>query len=142
MKLKYKFMLVIVTILLLSTLTIGSSYSLWLSNSTQIGENTMNIGCFNLTFEDSDAINLTNSYPIPHSVGRNLHPYTFTITNICDYTASYNVNLELLSSTTLSDSDIRVMLNNGGSKLYSEYDEADAILSGDGTTLSDTSTNT
>ena len=54
MKLKYKFMLVIVTILLLSTLTIGSSYSLWLSNSTQIGENTMNIGCFNLTFEDSD----------------------------------------------------------------------------------------
>ena len=142
MKLKYKFMLVIVTILLLSTLTIGSSYSLWLSNSTQLGENTMNIGCFNLTFEDSDAITLTNSYPIEHKVGRNLHPYTFTITNVCDYVASFDVNLELLSSTTLSDSDIRVMLNNGGSKLYSEYEEAEGVLSGDGTTLSDTSINT
>lgn len=141
MKLKYKFMLVVVTILLLSSLTIGSSYSLWLSNSTQVGENVINVDCFNITFEDSDSINLENAMPIHFSVGRNISPYTFTISNVCETIAAFEINLEELASTTLDDSNIRFMLNNGGSTILSNLDSASPILSGDGATLSDASTN-
>ena len=52
--------------------------------------------CFNITFTDSNDINLQKAYPITDSEGSSLAPYTFTIENTCDSPASYQINLETM----------------------------------------------
>ena len=44
--------------------------------------------------------------------GKKLTPYEFTITNNCDSYASFNVNLEVLNTTTLTNNDaVKVMIS-------------------------------
>ena len=43
---KFKVMLVSITLLLVSSIFLGTSYSLWKTSYTQVGTNEVNIGCF------------------------------------------------------------------------------------------------
>ena len=58
--------------------------------------NVVTTDCFNITFVDSNDINLQKAYPITDSEGSSLTPYTFTIENTCDGPASYQINLETM----------------------------------------------
>ena len=105
MKLGYKIALLSITILLVGSILLGTSYSLWVTSVSQTGTNQVNVGCFRVTFTDTgfgDAqnINLTseNNYPISDTTGKTLTPYKFTIVNECSVASKYKINLETLSA--------------------------------------------
>ena len=92
-------------IVLLVCIFVGVSYAYWQLTLQQSGTNVVTTDCFNITFVDSNDINLQKAYPITDSEGSSLTPYTFTIENTCDGPASYQVNLETMSQ----DSGVKVL---------------------------------
>ena len=109
---KKKVLIIIIISLLLILSIVGISYALWTLNLTQTGENDIATTCFNISFTEKDNISLQKSYPLHDKDGKKLTPYEFTITNNCDSYASYNVNLEVLNTTTLTNNEaIKVMFS-------------------------------
>ena len=112
MEKKKKNILVIIVLLIGVVVIIGVSYALWSLNLTQTGKNDIVSSCFNITFTDKNNISLQKAYPIIDEDGKKLTPYEFTITNTCDSYASFNVNLEVLNTTTLTNNDaVKVMIS-------------------------------
>ncbi len=84
-------------LVLLICVFIGITYAYWQLTLQQTNTNVVTTDCFNITFVDSNDINLQKAYPITNSEGSSLTPYTFTIENTCDGPASYQINLETMS---------------------------------------------
>ena len=99
---KKKVILIVVGVLLIISLVIGASYALWINTVTQKGSNVVNSDCFKISFTDKDTIYLDNAYPILDSAANDLTPYQFTIKNVCENAANFQVNLETLSTSTLA----------------------------------------
>ena len=112
---------------LIILLGIGFSYSLWNISVSQDTTNMAESKCFDLSISSQEnSINLDNAYPISNDKGKSLTPYTFTITNTCDITTEYSVNLEVLKDSTLSSKFIDVMFE-GNINLLSSYDTTDKV---------------
>ena len=113
----------VIAILLIISVSIGTSYSIWATSVNQVSVNTIDVGCFKITFNDRNItgagdISLLNSYPMKNEAGRTLVPYKFNIENQCSVAASYNVNLETLTSTTMDESKLNVYFNDSVIKSY------------------------
>jgi len=106
---------------------IGISYAYWSLTLSQTDKNNLATSCFNIEFTDANDINLQNAYPITDSEGEALTPYTFTITNKCNNYASYQVNLEVLNTTTLNTNYIKTKFNDTIS-LLKDYEEVTKTL--------------
>jgi len=115
-------------VLLVALVTIGISYAYWMLTLTQPNSNNLASSCFNIEFTDANDINLTSAYPITDSEGEALTPYTFTITNKCNNYASYQVNLEVLNTTTLNTNYIKTKFNDTIS-LLKDYEVTTKTLS-------------
>ncbi len=116
-----------VSLILIILLGIGVSYSMWNISTSQDTNNTAYTECFDLYITNKENnISLDNAYPISNDKGKSLTPYTFTITNTCDITAQYNINLEVLNNSTLSSKFIDVMFE-GNINLLSSYDSTDKV---------------
>ncbi len=104
--------IIIITFVLIAVISIvGVSYALWVINLSQTDKNVISSSCFNVAFSDKDDISIQKAYPLLDEEGKKLTPYEFTITNTCDSYASYNINLEILNTTTLTNnSAIKFML--------------------------------
>ena len=112
MEKKKRNIFVLIVLLIGIIAIIGVSYALWVLNLTQKGQNDIASSCFNITFTDKNNISLQKAYPILDEDGKKLTPYEFTITNTCDSYASFNVNLEVLNTTTLTNNDaVKVMIS-------------------------------
>lgn len=100
-------------------IVVGTSYALWQITLRQVGQNTITTGCFKLTFEGVNDINLENAYPLKDdeldTFFNEAVPYHFTITNMCDSQADASINIETLgvSGKRLSDSYVNFKLYNG-----------------------------
>ena len=118
-------------ILLIVCLIVGVTFAAWLLNFQQSNTNIVNTDCFDITFqENSDAITLNKAYPISDAEGMKSSPYTFTITNQCSSSASYQVNLEVLNTSTLTNANyISVMFGNAAPDLLSSYSTVTPTLS-------------
>lgn len=121
MRNKYKIALLVIGIMILATSYMGVSYSLWVRTIEGKETNTIQTGCFTITFEElSKSISLTNTYPI--SDGRaltNIKPYTLRVSNICDTTdAGYAITLNTLQipGTKLDDGKVKVAVGIGDQK--------------------------
>ena len=127
-----KYLLVFLGILLSVALLLGSSYAYWMMSHTQTNENLVNSRCFSTSFTEveNSSINLTGSYPLSDKDGMKTVPYEFTITNTCDIYASYSINMEVLSSTTLSHDLIKAVLDNNTPKVATEYESTTATIDG------------
>ncbi|MBE6159071.1 MAG: hypothetical protein E7159_04540 [Firmicutes bacterium] len=113
----------LIAILLIVTITIGTSYSLWTTSVQQESTNTIDVGCFRIDFSDegftmSGNINLENAYPMPDAVVKGLTPYKFSITNQCSVASSYNVLLETLNASTMDETQLDVKFNDTSKKHY------------------------
>ena len=119
------------SLVLIILLGIGVSYSMWNISVSQDTNNTAYTECFDLSITNKENnISLNNAYPISNDKGKSLAPYTFTVTNTCDITAQYSVNLEVLNTSTLSSKFVDVMLENNDIKeinLLSNFDNADKV---------------
>jgi len=104
--------LLIVGILIGIFCVVGVSYAIWQVTHVQTGENSLTVGCFKVEFTDFNPIQIGKAYPIEDKVGKTLTPYEFTLTNICNDLASYQINLEVLNDSTMNEhSYIKAMLD-------------------------------
>ena len=124
-----KIYLIIIGILLLICSMVAISYAVWRIFLVQNNSNKLASSCFKISLTDQDAINLVDTIPITDSDGAALTPYTFTITNACDSYASYQVNLELLNTTTMTNmSAIKVMLDDETPSLLTTKETTEKTL--------------
>src|SRR5699024_4059471 len=82
----YKVTLGILTIMILVTITIGTSYAYYSISSTQENPNEISTTCFDVSYTEGSngSINLPATYPMSEANAlKKLQPYEFTITNPC-----------------------------------------------------------
>ena len=128
---KKKNSVLLIGLILILVLAIGLSYGYYLLSKVQENNNVVGSKCFNLELaSEENNINLNNMYPISDEEGKSLTPYTFTLKNTCDMTASYTLSMEMLEGTTLNSKYVDVMVNNGEIKLLTSYDETNTVLTG------------
>lgn len=122
MRTRYKVSLIAIAIMLIGSVMLGTSYSLWTVSKVQVGTNVVNVGCFKVTFTDtgftnSGDINLAKAYPISETKGKNLQPYKFSIKNECSTAANYVIDLETLSESNMDTNYLRVLFNDAESSV-------------------------
>ena len=109
---------------------LGVSYALFIKNLSGSNNNSLTATCFNVSFTDQNNIGLTNTYPLLDEEGRKLTPYEFTVTNNCDTFVKYDINLEVLNTSTLTNMNyIKLMLDDGTPALVSKYSVTTKTLS-------------
>ena len=103
---------IVLFILILFMICIGISYAYWYLTHIQSGTNQVVTDCFDIEFiEESEAITLSKAYPMTDEEGSTLTPYTFKISNKCASYVSYQVNLEILNTTTLDSQYVKGMID-------------------------------
>ena len=127
MKKSTKIILIVGIVVLVILGVIGVTYAFFSTGGSQETANTFTSGCLSISLTDeSDSINLTNAYPVTDVEGLEGTSYDFTITNNCDSSTNYQINLESLNQVANS-------LNADYIKVALSSDTVDNIIS----TLSD-----
>ena len=131
----YKIILMVISILLIGSIIIGTSYSMWVKTAIQKEQNIVNSSCFDIEFTESSNINLTNAIPISDEAGLKKKPYTFTLKNTCNMNSKVTIALDVLSTSTMSSSAIKTSLTKGNKsgtpKLLTSLDKkAEVDISG------------
>lgn len=84
MRKSYKITLGVLTVMILLTLTIGTSYSYYSVGGVQDQDNVLVTRCFKIKYtEGSPSIKITNAYPMSPDIGKSKDPFNFTIENTC-----------------------------------------------------------
>ncbi len=96
-------------------LVIGISYAYWTKTFFQTESNIVDSSCFKIEFTDRNAIQLEQTFPVLDDEGLQNIPYTFTIQNVCNTSARYQINLESLevSGKKLPDQYLKANLKEG-----------------------------
>ena len=113
MKKSYKIILIVISILLIGSIIIGTSYSMWVKTAVQKEKNIVNSSCFDIEFTESSSINLASAIPISDEAGLKKKPYTFTLKNTCNMNSKVTIALDVLSTSTMSSSAIKTSLTKG-----------------------------
>ena len=114
---------------LLILLIIGTAFALIRLITKQDTVNLVESGCFDVAMANQEnAINLEKAFPLTDEQGRNLTPFTFTLTNNCNVTAKYTVNLEVLSGSTLNTNYVATLVNNGIIKTLGTLPKVDTTI--------------
>ena len=109
---KYIIVLSVLGGLLGASLLVGVSYAYYMVSVSQTNKNIVKSSCLNLEItNEANVIRLEKQIPIMNSEGKDLTPYTFTITNTCSSFISYSLNLEELEGSTLASKYIMTMVN-------------------------------
>ena len=135
MRKAYKIILMVISILLIGSIIIGTSYSMWVKTAIQKEQNIVNSSCFDIEFTESSNINLANAIPISDEAGLKKKPYTFTLKNTCNMNSKVTIALDVLSTSTMSSSAIKTSLTKGNKsgtpKLLTSLDKkAEVDISG------------
>ena len=122
---KNKSILILVIIVVALAVIAGTSYALFVASKSSTVETMYKTGDLAVTFteESGSKISLTNQYPMTDTAGRQLEPYTFTITNEGDYNVSYTIQLTDVS-TGLKNA-IKYQVNGSTPKLLSSGNTLD-----------------
>mgnify|MGYP004518201485 CR=1 FL=1 len=129
MKNKYKKILVVISILLVMSVILGTSYALWNAYLKSDKTNIVKASCFDVSLNEEDNITLQNVYPLTNKEGKNLTPYKVVVTNNCDSAISYQVNLEILNTSTLTNMDyVKVMFKDLEPELVSSYETTNTTI--------------
>ena len=121
--------LTIIGVLLAMSVLIGVSYSLWRITLAQETANTLTTSCFDVTFTEDNNISLQNAYPLYDEDGKKLTPYTFTIQNNCEAYATYNIQLEVLSSSSLANEHLKIQINEEEPVILNTLETGEVTLS-------------
>ncbi len=124
---KKRVLILVVSLVVITGIIIGVSYAFFSVGGSQEQANTFTSGCLSISLtNESTAINLENAYPVTDVEGLEGTSYDFTITNNCDSSTNYQINLESLNQVANS-------LNADYIKVALYSDTVDNIIS----TLSD-----
>ncbi len=101
-----------VTFLLIILVVSGTSYAHWLFASEENMANVVATDCLKVDFtDDTNGIYLPNVLPMTDQEGMSTEPYQFTIQNTCSSNVMYEIYLEELKGSDLSDEYLKVELN-------------------------------
>ena len=115
--------------LLLLGVTVSISLAFFSDSGSQDFNNFLQSECLNIVYEDNtDAIALTNTYPIADEEGYETEAYTFTFTNTCENLITYKINLETLNTSTLDEQYLDVILDLNEVKRLTEYEAGSITL--------------
>ncbi len=128
MKKSHKTILIVVGILLSIILLIGISFAYYIFSVSQSGSNVVRTDCFEITYTDGNAINLTNTIPISDKEAKELEPYTFTIKNICNQAVDYEVNIETLNTSTIDLDAVATKLDGRQKQILGQLDNNESIV--------------
>ena len=112
----------VIIIIVLMIITISSLSYAFFINSDITGSNIARTECFRLTLQENNDINLQDAYPMNEQEGAALTPYTFTVRNVCNTTADYQVNIETLNGSSLDTEYVRMKLDNNASMILKRND--------------------
>ena len=118
---RQKKILIITGIIFCICLTIGVSYAWWTSSASQLTENVIGSDCLRLEITDeTGAIKLEKSYPITDTEADMLTPYTFSVKNTCGTNINYDVELDIMeTSSPLRSEYIAVSFDGAPKKMLS-----------------------
>ena len=111
---KKRIIILTVSLIAIIGIIVGVSYAFFSIGGSQEQANTFTSGCLNISLTDASAsISLNNIYPITDVEGLEGTSYDFTITNTCNTSANYQINLESINqaSNSLSPDYIKVSLS-------------------------------
>ncbi|MBQ6687582.1 MAG: hypothetical protein IJN03_03570 [Bacilli bacterium] len=109
-----KTVITITSIVAVLLVIIGVTYAYWLVTKTQTNQNIISSGCLDISLSgEKNDIELTDQFPMSDEDGMKLTPYEFTVTNNCNTSVDYQVNLESIgdSNNAIKASAIKVALN-------------------------------
>ena len=131
MKKSTKVLLCVIGIFLVTSILIGMSYALWVFSVSQESTNVVRSDCFEITYSDGNAINLTNTIPLTDKEARELDPYSFTIKNICNQVVDYSVNIETLNTSTMDLDAVATKLDGKKKQILGQLDDNVKIVNND-----------
>ena len=127
---KKKMIMPVVALVIVAVLVIAlGSYAYWQITRKQQNRNVVGTACLNISFSESNDINLVNQYPMTDEEGAGTTPYTFTITNECNAPVNYVVGLESIEDENTSFGDylnysyLRLQLNNESALTYGSLND-------------------
>ena len=123
---KKKYIILCVGMLLILCICIGLSYAYYMFNISQKNSNAITGDCFRISFEGTDNINLNNATPMEESEANNLTPYTFTIRNICNTDADFDIDVETLNTTDMELNSIRFKIDDYESNILGSLRSKDS----------------
>ena len=126
MKKSNKILLCVIGIFLVTSILIGISYAYYIFSVSQSGSNVVRTDCFEITYSDGNAINLSNTIPLSDVDAMELEPYIFTINNVCNHDVVYDVNLETLNTSTIDLNGVKVRLDNSQPQILGNIEDNDS----------------
>ena len=105
-----------VTLLIVVICLFGISFALFKFNASQATQNDITtLNCFDVEYSDvTDAITLTNDFPISDADGLERSPYTFKIKNKCSQLLNVQIGVETLSTSQIQPTLIKGVITNKG----------------------------
>ena len=126
-----KIILLSASLLLGIIVMVGVTYAYWRITYQATSVNKIVSSCFSMELtNEKNNITLEDAYPISDEKGKSLTPYSFTITNTCDLFASYTINLEMLSGTTLDSKYVKTMINSEAIANLNNLETTDTSIEG------------
>ncbi len=89
---------------------IGGSYAYLQMNLDGSKKVSVVAGVFQIKYEDQETIKLENAYPMSDEEGESLSSYQFSVENVGDINANYEIILEENRGNTLDKKYIRYIL--------------------------------
>ena len=108
-----KTLITITSIVAVLLVIIGVTYAYWLVTKNQTNSNVIGAGCLDISLNgEKNDIELTEQFPLSDTDGMKLVPYEFTVTNNCNTSVDYQVNLESIGeeSTSIIPEALKVAL--------------------------------
>ena len=128
-KSKNKTLLIVLGILIVVLGIIGASYAVWRLILSQTNKNIMGTTCFSVSMTDENEITLEKAYPLTNNEGKRLTPYTFTVKNNCNTYVGYQINVEILKSSTLTNIDyVKIELDDNEPYIVTTFDSVPTSL--------------
>lgn len=96
-----KYLLIVILLVIGVVIITSSTTFAFLSVSdVQSEANTISTTCYDMTFTDSNQINIT-SYPMSNTNAlKKITPYTFTLKNNCEASTDYQIILNIINTTS------------------------------------------
>ena len=105
-----------VTLLIVVICLFGISFALFKFNASQATQNDITtLNCFEVEYSDvTDAITITNDFPISDADGLERSPYTFKIKNKCSQLLNIQIGVETLTTSQIQPNLIKGVITNKG----------------------------
>ena len=105
-----------ITLLIVVICLFGISFALFKFNASQATQNDITtLNCFEVEYSDvTDAISITNDFPISDADGLERTPYTFKIKNKCSQFLNVQIGVETLTASQIQPNLIKGVITSKG----------------------------